>query len=90
MINVQYRCEVPYSQAVVLSQYFDLEHMEHVHPCTFGCARMVSTKPGADRATYSCIVPAQSRTLAHFSCLWAALRAPGNEFSDFTAALISQ
>lgn len=42
MIEVHYRREVPYSQAVVLSQYFDLEHLEHVHPKTFGRARMVS------------------------------------------------
>lgn len=43
MIEVVYRREVPYSQAVVLSQYFDLEHLEHVHPRSFGRAHMVST-----------------------------------------------
>ena len=32
MIELVYRCEVPYSQTVVLSQYFDLEHLEYVHP----------------------------------------------------------
>lgn len=31
MIEVIYRREVPYSRAVVLSQYFDLEHLEFVH-----------------------------------------------------------
>ena len=36
MIEVIYRCEVPYSRAVVLSQYFDLEHFEFVHPNSFG------------------------------------------------------
>ncbi len=47
MIDVLYRREVPYSQAVVLSQYFDLEHLEYVHPRTFGRARMVSEGHGA-------------------------------------------
>ena len=30
MIERVYRREVPYSQTVVLSQYFDLEHLEYV------------------------------------------------------------
>ena len=42
MIEVTYRREVPYPQPVVLSQYFDFEHLEHVHPRTFGRARMIS------------------------------------------------
>lgn len=42
MIDVTYRREVPYPQPVVLSQYFDFEHLEHVHPRTFGRARMIS------------------------------------------------
>jgi hypothetical protein len=47
VIDVLYRREVPYSQAVILSQYFDLEHLEHVHPRTFGRARMVSKSRNA-------------------------------------------
>jgi hypothetical protein len=31
MIEVSCRREVPYSRAVVLSQYFDPEHFEFVH-----------------------------------------------------------
>ena len=42
MIEVVYRREVPFSRTRVLSQYFDLEHLEHVHPRSFGQARMVS------------------------------------------------
>lgn len=42
MIEVVYSREVPYPQATVLSQYFDLEHVEYVHPRSFGRARMVS------------------------------------------------
>lgn len=44
MIEVAYRREIPYPQPVVLSQYFDLEHLEHVHPKSFGRARMVSKR----------------------------------------------
>lgn len=44
MIEVTYRREVPYPQAVVLSQYFDLEHIEHVHPKSFGRARVLSQR----------------------------------------------
>ncbi len=44
MIEVEYRREVPYPQDVVLSQYFDLEHLEHVHPNSFGRAQMVSQR----------------------------------------------
>lgn len=44
MIEIIYRREVAYSQDVVLSQYFDLEHLEYVHPDSFGRARMVSTR----------------------------------------------
>jgi hypothetical protein len=47
MIDVFYRREVPYPPAVILSQYFDLEHLEHVHPRSFGRARMVSASRNA-------------------------------------------
>jgi hypothetical protein len=43
MIDVIYQREVPYPQTVILSQYFDLEHLEHVHSRSFGRARMVAT-----------------------------------------------
>ena len=42
MIEVRYQRNVPYPTARVLSQYFDLEHLEHVHPKTFGRARLLS------------------------------------------------
>jgi hypothetical protein len=42
MIDVLFQREVPYPPERVLSQYFDLEHLEHVHPRTFGKARMCS------------------------------------------------
>src|SRR5712691_6975846 len=42
MIEVFYRRELRYPLARILSQYFDLEHIEHVHPRSLGRARMVS------------------------------------------------
>jgi hypothetical protein len=42
MIELTYRREVPYPRDVVLSQYFDFEHLEHVHPRSFGRARLIS------------------------------------------------
>ena len=43
MIEVVYQREVAYPLVGrTLSQYFDLEHLEHVHPRSFGKARLVS------------------------------------------------
>jgi hypothetical protein len=42
MIEVRYQREVAYPTDRVLSQYFDFEHLEHVHPRTFGRARLLS------------------------------------------------
>jgi len=42
MIDVHYRRDVPYPPAQIVSEYFDLEHLEHVHPLSFGRARMLA------------------------------------------------
>jgi hypothetical protein len=44
VIEVVYAREVPYPRPIVLSQYFDLEHLEHVHPRSFGRARVVGLR----------------------------------------------
>jgi hypothetical protein len=46
VIEIVYQRELPYPRSILLSQYFDLEHLEHVHPKSFGRARMVSTERG--------------------------------------------
>jgi hypothetical protein len=43
VIELGYQREIPYPPSVLLSQYFDLEHLEHVHPESLGRARMVSS-----------------------------------------------
>lgn len=42
MITIHYQRQLPYPPARLLAQYFDLEHLEHVHPRSFGKARLVS------------------------------------------------
>jgi hypothetical protein len=46
MITVMYRKAVPYPRWRVLAQFFDLEHIEHVHPRSFGRARLISLHQG--------------------------------------------
>jgi hypothetical protein len=46
VITVMYRKAVPYPRWHVLAQFFDLEHIEHVHPRSFGRARLVSLHRG--------------------------------------------
>jgi hypothetical protein len=46
VITVTYRKTVPYPLGRVLSQFFDLEHIEYVHPRTLGRARLVSLHHG--------------------------------------------
>ena len=41
-MDILYQRMVPYPLARAVSQYFDLEHLEHVHPRSFGRARLVS------------------------------------------------
>ena len=42
MIEIVYQREVEYPLGRTLSQYFDLEHLEHVHPRSVGRARLIS------------------------------------------------
>lgn len=41
-MEITYKRQVSYPIGRVLSQYFDLEHVEHVHPQSFGRASLVS------------------------------------------------
>ena len=49
-IEVTYRKRIPYPFARVLSQYFDLEHIETVHPTTLGSYRAVEV--GGNRIVF--------------------------------------
>lgn len=44
MTSVVYRTELPYAPERILAQYFDLEHLEHVHPQSFGRARLLGVR----------------------------------------------
>lgn len=41
-MRITYKREIPYPTSRLLAQYFDLEHIAHVHPRSFGQARMVT------------------------------------------------
>ena len=41
-MKIIYTKHVPFPPSVVLAQYFDLEHIAHVHPTTFGKARLLA------------------------------------------------
>ena|SRR5713101_4690787 len=75
MIDVRYSREVPYPQAAVLSQYFDLEHLEHVHPQTAlkkSCSiRLIRELGWSDPGTvdHSCQTVADGRVQAHVRSL---------------------
>lgn len=55
MLRVNYRKLVPYPFEVVLSQYYDYEHIEQVHPETLG--RYVLVEQDGDRVVYDQIWP---------------------------------
>ena len=42
-MDVEYKKTIPFPPSRILSQYFDLEHIAHVHPRSFGEARLVTT-----------------------------------------------
>lgn len=44
MLEIAYTKRIPYPFAVTLSQYFDYEHIAHVHPTTVGEYRLVEKK----------------------------------------------
>jgi len=46
-MKIVYTKHVPYPPCAVLSAYFDLEHIAHVHPATFGKARVLATEHNA-------------------------------------------
>ena len=55
MLEVRYIKFVPYSVAVVLSQYYDWEHIEHVHPESLGRYRLLENE--GNRAVYEHVWP---------------------------------
>lgn len=55
MLEVRYVKLVPYSLPVVLSQYYDWEHIEHVHPETLGRYELLEND--GDRAVYEHVWP---------------------------------
>lgn len=59
MLAIDYTKRIPYTFDVVLSQYFDYEHIEHVHPETVGRYRIVEVE--GNRIVYEQIWPERLR-----------------------------
>lgn len=59
MLSVTYSKLIPYPFEVVLGQYYDYEHIEHVHPDTLGQYQLVSVE--GDRVVYDQIWPGRRR-----------------------------
>lgn len=56
MLAIHYSKTIPYQFDVVLSQYYDYEHIEHVHPTTLGKFEVLETGP--ERVVYKQTWPA--------------------------------
>jgi nitrite reductase/ring-hydroxylating ferredoxin subunit len=55
MLAIHYQKTLPYPVAVILAQYYDHEHIEHVHPTTLGKAELLEVS--AERIVYRHIWP---------------------------------
>lgn len=75
MLHVTYAKVIPYPFAVVLDQYFDWEHIAHVHPNTLGEYVVVENR-GAE-LTYDQIWPADRRGRRARSRVVQRYRPPG-------------
>src|SRR5258708_5600943 len=72
---------VPYPLPVVLDQYFDFEHIAHVHPTTLGEYRLV--EKSADRIVYDQLWPADRRGRRATSRVEQRYRLPGEIWFEF-------
>lgn len=83
MLTVAYEKEIPYPYAVVLSQYYDYEHIAHVHPRTLGEYRLMPSSPG--RLVYEQLWPAGLTGRRAHSTVVHAWSNPGAMTFDFVA-----
>lgn len=84
MLRVQYTKLVPYPYDVVFSQYWDYEHIEHVHPESLGEYRLV--KREKDLAVYEQIWP-ERRGRRKRSLVEQRYEPPGTLRFDFVDGL---
>ena len=55
MLEITYQKVIPYTVDVVLSQYYDYEHIMHVHPHTLGEYHLVEVR--GNTAVYEQVWP---------------------------------
>lgn len=83
MLEIPYRVIIPYPFQVVLEQYFDLEHISHVHPTTLGDCTLVERS--VERIVYDQIWPADGRGRRATSRVVQTYTPPGDIWFEFIA-----
>lgn len=83
MLQIHYHKIIPYPFAVILDQYFDLEHIAHVHPQTLGECVLVENTGG--RIVYDHIWPADRKGRRATSRVEQRYRPPGEIEFEFIA-----
>ena len=83
MLEITYVKLIPYSFDIVLAQYYDYEHIAHVHPETLGEYRLVESTE--DGVVYEQHWPADWRGQRAVSRVKQTFQAPDTTWFEFTA-----
>ena len=83
MLQIPYSTVIPYPFPVILEQYFDLEHIAHVHPQTLG--ECVLVERSADRIVYDQYWPADRKGRRATSRVEQRWQLPGDIWFEFVA-----
>jgi nitrite reductase/ring-hydroxylating ferredoxin subunit len=83
VLHIPYATIVPYPFAVVLDQYFDFEHVAHVHPTTLG--EYVMVENAGRRIVYDQLWPANRRGRRATSRVVQTYHPPGDVRFEFVS-----
>jgi nitrite reductase/ring-hydroxylating ferredoxin subunit len=83
MLHISYVKIIPYPFEVILDQYFDYEHVAHVHPRTLGEYMLVENR--GNEVVYDQRWPADRRGQRAVSRVTQTYRPPGDIWFEFTA-----
>jgi nitrite reductase/ring-hydroxylating ferredoxin subunit len=83
VLQIPYRKVIPYPFAVVLDQYFDFEHIAHVHPTTLG--EYVLVENSGRRIVYDQLWPADRKGRRATSRVVQTFDPPGDIRFEFVA-----
>lgn len=83
VLEIPYTTVVPYSFQVILDQYFDFEHIAHVHPTTLG--QYVLVENSKVRIVYDQIWPANRKGRRAMSRVVQTYEPPGDIWFEFVS-----